>query len=119
MTFTALPQFQAAVIQQLRNSAEFMQLASGVYDEVPARVAYPHAIVDEPFETPDRTLGQNGHSCSLLLSIYTQSPSTTKAGSGKAGFAIGLELAELALSLLTDLENDPLNVDGHDVVDID
>jgi hypothetical protein len=119
MTFTALPQFQTAVIERLRSSAEHMQLVTGVYDEVPSRVTYPHEIVDEPFETPDRTFGQNGHVCSLMISIYTQSPATTKNGSGKAGYVPALLIAESALALLTDLEGNPLTVDGHDVVDVD
>jgi len=119
MTFTALPQFNSAVVDRLRNDVAFMDMVAGVYDEVPANAKYPHVIIDEPFETPDRTMGQNGHQCSVMLSIFTQSPSTTASGRGKAGFTVGLQIAERALSLLTDIEDDPLTVEGHDVVDVD
>jgi hypothetical protein len=120
MTFTALPQLLAAVLTRLRAAPELTQLVSGIYDEAPAgAVLYPHVILDEPFETPDRTFGQNGHQTSLTLSIFTQSPATTKAGTGKAGFTQGLAIAEIALGLLTDIESNPLTVEGHDVVDVD
>ena len=119
MTYTALPQFQAAVITILRLDDVFMALVTGVFDEVPATPRYPHVIVDDPFETPDRTFGQNGHSCSLTLSIFTQSPSTKKLGAGKGGFGPGLEIAESALALLSDVERAPITIDGHDVVDCD
>jgi hypothetical protein len=120
VTFTALPQFLAAVITRLRACAPLTQLVTGVYDETPAgALAYPHIILDEPFETPDRTFGQGGHQASLTISIFTQSPATAKAGTGKAGFTQGLAIAELALALLTDIEAEPLTVEGHDVVDID
>jgi hypothetical protein len=120
MTFTALPQLLAAVMTRLRAAPELAQLVSGIYDEPPAgAVAYPHVLLDEPFETPDRTFGQNGHQTSLTISILTQSPSTTKSGTGKAGFTQGLAIAEIVLGLLTDLEGNPLTVEGHDVVDVD
>jgi hypothetical protein len=105
VTFTALPQFLSAAIARLRACAPLTQLVTGIYDETPSgAVGYPHVILDEPFETPDRTFGQNGHQVSLTLSIFTQSPSTTKAGTGKAGFTQGLAIAELALAELTDIE---------------
>lgn len=117
MTFTALPQVHLAVIERLRNSAAHMQLVTGVFDEIPSPApGYPYEAVDDAFETPDRTFGQNGHVCSVVISIFTQSPSTTKAGTGKAGFAQGLAIAEHVAALLTDLEENPLVVQGHDVV---
>jgi hypothetical protein len=120
VTFTALPQLIAAVVARLRANAALTQVVAGIYDETPAgAVSYPHIILDEPFETPDRTFGQGGHQASLTLSILTQSPSTTKAGTGKAGFTQGLAIAELALSELTDIESNALTVDGHDVIDVD
>jgi hypothetical protein len=120
MTFTALPQLLAAVVTRLRAEPALLQLVSGIYDETPAgAIPYPHIILDEPFETPDRTFGQNGHQTTITLSILTQSPATTKAGTGKAGFTQGLAIAEIALRLLTDIEENPLTVEGHDVVDVD
>lgn len=119
MTFTGLPHLQAAIVTRLRMSADHMSLVTGVFDEVPQLPKYPHEVIDGPFETPDRTFGQNGHECTVTLSVFTQSPSTTASGTGKAGWAVGLTIAESALALLTDLENNPLTVDGHDVLDVD
>lgn len=119
MTFTALPQLASAVVGALRADVAFMQLVTAIYDEVPPGARFPHIVVDEPFETPDRTFGQNGHQSMVTLSIFTQSPSTTKSGVGKAGWESGLLIVEAALALLTDIEGAPITVDDHDVVDID
>lgn len=119
MSYTALPQFQVAVVQRLNGSSAFMALVTGVLDDVPANQAFPYVCYDDPFEVPNRTFGQNGHDVECLLSIYTRDGSDAKAGRGTAGFKQGHAIAEAALALLTDIEGNPLVVDGHDVVDVD
>jgi len=117
MSYTGLPQFIAATIGRLRGDAALAQLVTGVYDEVPSTARPDYIVVDAPIETPDGTFGQNGHELTLVLSIVTRSP-LAATGAGKAGFVVGLAIAERALALLTDLEGDPVAVDDHDVSDV-
>lgn len=119
MNDTALPYLQKAVVLRLRATATFMALCTGgILDAIPQTKRYPYAVFDEPFETPDRTFGQGGHSCLFTLSIYTQDGSATKQGSGTSGFEIGLAIAALVVGALDHMAN-PLVVEGHDVVDVD
>jgi hypothetical protein len=119
MTFSALPQLLVAVIGVLRGDATLMQAITGVYDEVPQSPVYPYVVVDDPFETPNRTFGQNGHDLTVTISIYARTPATTVAGSGKVGFLSALQIAEQAIALLADLEGHPIAIAGHDLVDAD
>lgn len=118
MTFTALPQFTAAVIAALRGDVAFKASVAGIFDEVPALAQYPYIVVDQPFETPDPTFGQNGHQSMITLSIFTQTPAT-RILSGPAAWRVGLAIAEAALAILTDIEHHPITVAEHDVVDCD
>jgi hypothetical protein len=119
MTWTGLPQLQAAVFARLRgDAAQLMKLVTGVYDDVPELKPYPYIVFDDPFESPDRTFGQGGHESSFMLTIYTQDGSATKAGTGSAGFKQGMTIADRALALLID-EANPLLVTGHDLRDLD
>lgn len=119
MTYTALPQLQTAIVARLTGNAPFMALAKAVLDDVPPTQTFPYVAFDDPFESPDRTFGQNGHDATCVLSIYTRDGSDARSGTGTAGFKQGLTIAEAALALLTDIENNPLIVSGHDVVDVD
>lgn len=119
MSFSGLPQFVAAVIGKLRSDAGLAQRVTGVFDEVPKAVTGNYIVIDEPFETRDGSFGQNGHDVQCTISIVLQSPASSKLGRGKAGYLEGLSIANDVLALLTDIENNPLEVDDHDVVDVD
>lgn len=117
--FSALPIVVAGILQRLRVVLPLTTPATAVYDAVPERPVYPYAALDLPFESPDRTFGQDGSSCTVMLSVYTQTPATTKAGAGPVGFAQGLAIAQAIVASLIDLDRDPLTLDGYDVVDVD
>lgn len=119
MSASALPQLQTAVIARLRGTAAYMSLCTGgIQDHIPQTKRYPYGVYDEPFESPDRTFGQGGHSCLFTISVYTQDGSATKQGSGTAGFELGLAIASLVVAALDHMTN-PLVVEDHDVVDVD
>jgi hypothetical protein len=118
MTWSGLPQLQASTIARLKASASLMALVHGVFDAVPQQQAYPYVVFDEPFELPDRTLGQDGHESSFVLSVFTQDGSMTKLGKGSAGFKLAGEIVEIILRELIDYTN-PIVVEGHDLVDLD
>ena len=113
MSFSSLPDVQPAIYQRLTGNVPFMALVKNVYDEVPEKAIYPYLVLDDPIETPDRTFGQDGHTVTYQLSIYTQDGSRTKAGTGTAGFLPGLTIARAALALLIDIENAPLVIAGY------
>jgi hypothetical protein len=119
MSYTGLPQFQAGLVTKWRATAALMaMLKGGLRDDVPQTKVFPYAVIDDPFETPDPTLGQGGHLSQLTLVIYTQDGSVGKAGVGSAGWLVGLQIAELAAAAVTNIA-DPIAVAGHDVVDVD
>jgi hypothetical protein len=120
MSATSLPQLQTALITRLKATSAFLSLVVGVYDDVPERPGYPHVVYDDPFESPDRFFGQNGHDVIWIFDVFTQDGSRDKATPGHAGFSQGLTIAEALLEALA--IEDPANwvtVAGHDVVDMD
>ncbi len=121
-SFTALTPAQTAVIAKLRGDATLMAMISGVMDEVPQLQAYPYVVYEDPFEIPDRCLGQDGFEVHFTMSIYTQDGTPTKAGIGYAGFKTALGIAARMTILLTDIFAvvvPKLTVTGFDVVDAD
>ena len=119
MTFTAQPQFQDACIAALRASEFFMTLVpGGVHDALPENPAYPFAVLDLSTESPNRTMGQGGHDIDVILYVYTQDGSKTRGGTGHAGYAEAGVIAEAACAVLVNAD-EPLVVEGHDVVDVD
>lgn len=116
MTFTALPQFQDAVIGRLAASEEFMALVpGGIHDAVQKNAVFPYAVLDLPLETPNRTFGQNGHFVSAVLSVYTQDGTLDRAGRGISGYRQAAVIMECACGLLIN-DDDPIVVEQHDVV---
>jgi hypothetical protein len=118
MTRTALPQTQVGIVTLLKATPAFLTLVRGLYDAVPETPTplFPYAVIDDPFEVPDRTFGQDGHEQTFLLSIYTRDGSATPEGTGAAGFRTGLLIANEAITALMD---STLTVGGHDVTDVD
>lgn len=127
MTRTALPQLQVGLVALLRATTAFTALLGGagtlarLYDAVPEKPTYPFAVIDDPFEIPSRTFGQDGHEQTIVLSIYTQDGSATRAGTGAAGFRSGLLIAQEAITAVVPagVDTTPLTVAGHDVVSAD
>ena len=93
-------------------------LATGIYDAVPQTATSPYVVFDEPLEVPDRAFGQGGHAVNFILVVFTQDGTRDKSGRGTSGYAQGFAIAEEICAALTDTD-DPLVVDGHDVVDVD
>lgn len=116
MSFTALPQLQRSVIERLKSFDELTALATGgIHDAVPKATAFPYIVFDEPIETPNQTLGQNGHMISVVLAIFTQDGTLDKHGRGVAGYAQGQAMVEKICEALIN-DDEPMVVDGHDVV---
>jgi len=118
-TFSALPALVSSVLTRLRGDATLTGMVSGIYDEPPAAPGFPYVVIDDPFETPDRTFGQGGRAATLIVSVFTQIPATSKSGSGPVGFTVGLTIAQQVCALLTNLIGNPITVDGFDLVDAD
>jgi len=119
MSATGNGVLQKAVVRRLRACGDFLALCpTGVLDSVPQDATYPMVVVDAPFEIPNRTLGQGGHDCLVTLNIYTQDGSVSKTGRGASGYKQGQDIAEIVVRELTNLD-EPLEVEGHDVEDVD
>lgn len=118
MTGTATPQVVKAVIVRLRALSTLTSIVTGIHDQVPQDRQYPYVVVDEIFEVPERTFGENGHRVFFSVFVYTRDGSETRKGTGTAGFKSGLDIAELIVTDLTSLSS-PMPVDNHVTVDVD
>lgn len=118
MTRTGLPSLQPSVITRLKASDMLAALGAAVFDAIPQAQPFPYVVFDVPFEVPNRYLGQDGHDITFTLSVFTQDGSATKLGKGSAGFKLSSQIVDVLMDELTDLDN-PISVDGHDLVDLD
>ena len=119
MTVTSLPQVQQAIYGRLMGDRPFMASVTGVFDAVPDGQAFPYIVIGDATEVPDRTLGQNGHQVTGFITVYTRDGAAVVGRTGSAGYATGLAIVSAAIELLTNEDgDDPLSVDGHDVVDV-
>lgn len=118
MTRSGLSALQPSVVTRLKASIALNALVQGVFDAVPQQQPFPYVVFDEPFEVPNRYLGQDGHDITFTISVFTQDGSTTKLGKGSAGFKLASQIVDIILDELTNLDT-PIVVDGHDLVDVE
>lgn len=120
--FTSLPAVQAAVIAKTRGDATLMAMISAIVDEVPQSQSYPYVVYEDPFEIPDRCMGQDGFEAHFMLIVFTQDGTPLKSGAGYAGFKTGLNIAARLATLITDIFAvvvPKITVTGFDVVNAD
>lgn len=101
---SSLTAIQAALYTLLSDTAEYSALCA-VYDHVPAKPPYPHTVIGEAMESPDRTMGQLGHEVVLMLTTYTKDASSEATGrAGSVGFKQGLTIVEVQTRLLVEAQ---------------